>query len=59
MILISLRGKFQIGMVRELTKGSYKIKYHANGVDKGPIEIDFTPPFRCRACKFVTHQLWL
>jgi len=34
-------------MVKELTKGSYKIKYHANGVDKEPIEIDFTPPFRC------------
>ncbi|WVZ09610.1 hypothetical protein V8G54_014140 [Vigna mungo] len=34
------------GMVKELTKGSYKIKYHANGVDKDPIEIDFTPPFR-------------
>lgn len=34
-------------MVKELTKGSYKIKYHANGVDKDPIEIDFTPPFRC------------
>lgn len=36
-------------MVKELTKGSYKIKYHANGVDKDPIEIDFTPPFRCAA----------
>ncbi|XP_028781209.1 lysine--tRNA ligase, cytoplasmic [Neltuma alba] len=34
------------GMVKELTKGSYKIKYHANGIDKDPIEIDFTPPFR-------------
>lgn len=33
-------------MVKELTKGSYKIKYHANGMDKDPIEIDFTPPFR-------------
>lgn len=33
------------GMVKELT-GGYKIKYHANGVDKDPIEIDFTPPFR-------------
>lgn len=26
--------------------GSYKIKYHSNGIDKDPIEIDFTPPFR-------------
>jgi len=34
-------------MVKELTKGSYKIKYHADGIDKEPIEIDFTPPFRC------------
>ncbi|CAH2054014.1 unnamed protein product, partial [Thlaspi arvense] len=33
------------GMVKELT-GGYKIKYHANGYDKDPIEIDFTPPFR-------------
>ncbi|MED6191532.1 hypothetical protein PIB30_117234 [Stylosanthes scabra] len=34
------------GMVKELTKGSYKIQYHADGIDKAPIEIDFTPPFR-------------
>lgn len=33
------------GMVKELT-GGYVIKYHANGLDKDPIEIDFTPPFR-------------
>lgn len=33
------------GMVKELT-GSYKIKYHGNGFDSEPIEIDFTPPFR-------------
>jgi lysyl-tRNA synthetase class 2 len=33
------------GMVKELT-GGYKIKYNANGYDKDPIEIDFTPPFR-------------
>lgn len=32
-------------MVKELT-GGYKIKYHANGLDSDPIEIDFTPPFR-------------
>jgi len=37
-------------MVYELTKGSYKIKYHADGLDKDPIEIDFTPPFRCVVC---------
>ncbi|VVA94437.1 unnamed protein product [Arabis nemorensis] len=33
------------GLVKELT-GGYKIKYHANGYDKEPIEIDSTPPFR-------------
>lgn len=33
------------GMVMAL-KGSYKIKYHANGPKEEPIEIDFTPPFR-------------
>ncbi|PHU05061.1 Lysine--tRNA ligase [Capsicum chinense] len=32
-------------MVKELT-GSYKIRYHANGLDNEPVEIDFTPPFR-------------
>ncbi|KAD1209169.1 hypothetical protein E3N88_43157 [Mikania micrantha] len=32
-------------MVKDLT-GGYKIKYHANGLDNDPIEIDFTPPFR-------------
>ncbi len=31
-------------MVLEL-KGSYKIQYHANGHDKDPVEIDFTPPW--------------
>lgn len=36
---------FLTGMVKELT-GGYKIKYHANGVDQDPVEIDFTPPFR-------------
>ena len=33
------------GMVRELTGGT-RIKYHANGADNPPIEIDFTPPYR-------------
>lgn len=27
-------------------KGSYKIQYHAEGPEKDPIEIDFTPPWR-------------
>lgn len=43
-------------MVKELT-GGYKIKYHANGSDKDPIEIDFTPPFRCVAVH-MCHMLY-
>ncbi|KAF5752979.1 lysine--tRNA ligase [Tripterygium wilfordii] len=43
--LMGLTEKMLSGMVKELT-GGYKIKYHANGLDKDPIEIDFTPPFR-------------
>lgn len=31
--------------MKDLT-GGYKIKYHSNGLDSEPIEIDFTPPFR-------------
>ena len=27
-------------------KGSYKIQYHADGPERDPIEIDFTPPWR-------------
>ncbi|KAJ1393059.1 OB-fold nucleic acid binding domain, AA-tRNA synthetase-type [Sesbania bispinosa] len=45
--LMDLTEQMLSGMVKELTNGSYKIKYHADGVDKDPIEIDFTPPFRC------------
>ncbi|GAB4850813.1 hypothetical protein Ancab_030113 [Ancistrocladus abbreviatus] len=43
--LMELTEKMMSGMVKELT-GGYVIKYHANGLDKDPIEIDFTPPFR-------------
>lgn len=43
--LMKLTETMLSGMVKELT-GGYKIKYHANGVEKPPIEIDFTPPFR-------------
>uniref|UniRef100_A0A1D1ZK62 lysine--tRNA ligase n=1 Tax=Anthurium amnicola TaxID=1678845 RepID=A0A1D1ZK62_9ARAE len=42
--LMELTEQMLAGMVKELT-GDYKIKYHANGVDKDPIEIDFSPPF--------------
>ncbi|KAK7290047.1 hypothetical protein RIF29_04174 [Crotalaria pallida] len=44
--LMEITEQMLSGMVKELTKGSYKIKYHADGIDKDPIEIDFTPPFR-------------
>ncbi|XP_006474208.1 lysine--tRNA ligase, cytoplasmic isoform X1 [Citrus sinensis] len=43
--LMELTEKMLSGMIKEIT-GSYKIKYHSNGLDKDPIEIDFTPPFR-------------
>ncbi|PKA63919.1 Lysine--tRNA ligase [Apostasia shenzhenica] len=43
--LMVLTEKMLSGMVKELT-GSYKIKFHSNGVDRDPVEIDFTPPFR-------------
>ncbi|XP_011076461.1 lysine--tRNA ligase, cytoplasmic [Sesamum indicum] len=43
--LMKLTEDMLSGMVKELT-GGYKIKYHANGLDNDPIEIDFTPPFR-------------
>jgi len=33
------------GLVKEIT-GSYKLSYHANGLDAPPVEIDFTPPFK-------------
>ncbi|CAI7872238.1 unnamed protein product, partial [Closterium sp. NIES-54] len=32
-------------MVKEIT-GGYKLLYHSNGLDKEPVEIDFTPPFK-------------
>jgi len=45
------------GMVKELT-GGYKIKYNANGYDKDPIEIDFTPPFRFETISsLIKHNL--
>ncbi|GFZ04813.1 lysyl-tRNA synthetase 1 [Actinidia rufa] len=47
--LMELTENMLSGMVKELT-GGYKIKYHANGLDNDPIEIDFTPPFKlCNA----------
>ncbi|VAI01272.1 unnamed protein product [Triticum turgidum subsp. durum] len=43
--LMELTETILSGMVRELTGGT-RIKYHANGADNPPIEIDFTPPYR-------------
>ncbi|KAL8223043.1 hypothetical protein R6Q57_020442 [Mikania cordata] len=43
--LMEITEQMLSGMVKDLT-GGYKIKYHANGLDSDPIEIDFTPPFR-------------
>ncbi|KAH1090012.1 hypothetical protein J1N35_017269 [Gossypium stocksii] len=43
--LMDIIEKLLSGMVKELT-GSHKIKYHGNGFDSEPVEIDFTPPFR-------------
>ncbi|WJX28157.1 lysine--tRNA ligase [Trifolium repens] len=44
--VMDITEKMLSGMVHELTNGSYKVKYHADGTDKDPIEIDFTPPFK-------------
>ncbi|XP_047325382.1 lysine--tRNA ligase isoform X2 [Impatiens glandulifera] len=43
--LMELTEQMLSGMVKELT-GGYKLKYHSNGLENEPIEIDFTPPFR-------------
>jgi len=43
--LMEMTEQLVSGMVKEL-HGTYKIKYHAKGADKDPIEIDFTPPFK-------------
>lgn len=43
--LIKLTEDMLSGMVKSIT-GSYVLKYHANGPEKDPIVIDFTPPFK-------------
>ncbi|KAG9457264.1 hypothetical protein H6P81_001772 [Aristolochia fimbriata] len=43
--LMELTEQMLSGMVKEIT-GGYKIQLHADGLDKEPIEIDFTPPFK-------------
>ncbi|KAK8696985.1 hypothetical protein V6N13_113151 [Hibiscus sabdariffa] len=52
--LMELTEKMLSGMVKELT-GVYKIKYHANGLDNDPIEIDFTPPFSDESIKYFSY----
>eukprot|EP01134_Creolimax_fragrantissima_P001370 CFRG1370T1 len=43
--LINMTEELVSGMVMAI-KGSYKVKYHMNGPDEEPVEIDFTPPFK-------------
>ncbi|CAI5945030.1 unnamed protein product [Closterium sp. NIES-64] len=43
--LMVLTEELLSGMVKEIT-GGYKLWYHSNGLDKEPVEIDFTPPFK-------------
>ena len=43
--LMELTEKLISGLVKSLF-GTYKIKYHLEGPDKAPVEIDFTPPFK-------------
>lgn len=33
------------GLVKSLF-GGYKVTFHPNGLDKDPVVIDFSPPFR-------------
>ncbi|KAL6560291.1 hypothetical protein OROGR_003850 [Orobanche gracilis] len=40
--LMTMTEEMLSGMVKKIT-GGYTVKYHANGLDKDPIEIDFTP----------------
>lgn len=43
--LMKITEELLSGLVKTLF-GSYKIRYHPNGHQADPIEIDFTPPFR-------------
>jgi lysyl-tRNA synthetase, class II len=43
--LIEITEKLISGMVKAI-HGSYKIKYHPDGLEGEEVEIDFTPPFR-------------
>jgi lysyl-tRNA synthetase class 2 len=43
--LIELTEQLMSSLVQKVT-GGLKVKYHVNGHDKEPVEIDFTPPYR-------------
>jgi len=43
--LMEITEQMVSGMVK-LIHGSYKVKYHPDGPEGKPIDIDFTPPFR-------------
>ncbi|KAI5071640.1 hypothetical protein GOP47_0013891 [Adiantum capillus-veneris] len=43
--LMTMTEEMLSGMVKKIT-GGYKLTYHSEGVEKDPILIDFTPPFR-------------
>ncbi|KAE8731857.1 Lysine--tRNA ligase [Hibiscus syriacus] len=51
--LMELTEKMLSGKDGQELTGGYKIKYHANGLDNDPIEIDFTPPFSDEANKYL------
>ena len=43
--LMTMTEQMLAGMVKSIT-GSYMIKYHKDGYDHPPVEVDFTPPFK-------------
>lgn len=43
--LMTMTEELISGIVKSI-HGSYKVKYHSNGPDEEPIEINFEPPFR-------------
>ncbi len=43
--LMKITEEMVSGMIKGIT-GSYKITYHPDGMDKPPVEVDFTPPFK-------------
>ena len=43
--LMTLTEELISGIVKDI-HGSYIVKYHANGENEPPVEIDFTPPFK-------------